>query len=129
MSMSDDSQNASTAGKCPFHQGGPDHSAGAGRNNRDWWPNQLRVDLLNQHSNRSNPLGEDFDYRKEFSKLDYSALKGDLKPFCPNLNRGGPLTGALMPVYLSVWHGTAQGPIVPSMDAVARVAGSSVLHH
>lgn len=37
------------------------------------------MDLLNQHSNRSNPLGEDFDYRKEFSKLDYSALKGDLK--------------------------------------------------
>lgn len=57
MSMSDDSHNASTAGKCPFHQGGHDQSAGAGTNNRDWWPNQLRVDLLNQHSNRSNPLG------------------------------------------------------------------------
>lgn len=41
--------------------------------------NQLRVDLLNQHSNRSNPLGEDFDYRKEFSKLDYYGLKKDLK--------------------------------------------------
>ena len=51
MSMSDDSQNTSTAGKCPFHQGGHDQSAGAGTNNRDWWPNQLRVDLLNQHSN------------------------------------------------------------------------------
>ncbi|WP_244569958.1 hypothetical protein, partial [Escherichia coli] len=40
MSMSDDSQNASTAGKCPFHQGGPDHSAGAGTTNRARWPNQ-----------------------------------------------------------------------------------------
>ena len=59
--------------------GGVDHSAGAGTGSKDWWPKQLRIDLLNQHSNRSNPLGEDFDYRKEFSKLDYSALKGDLK--------------------------------------------------
>ncbi|WP_447866304.1 catalase/peroxidase HPI [Rahnella bonaserana] len=67
------------AGKCPFHEGNTNKAAGGGTNNRDWWPNQLRVDLLNQHSNRSNPLGETFDYRKEFAKLDYSALKADLK--------------------------------------------------
>ena len=79
MSTSDETNNAASAGKCPFHHGGADHSAGAGTSSRDWWPKQLRIDLLNQHSNRSNPLGEDFDYRKEFSKLDYSALKGDLK--------------------------------------------------
>ena len=77
MSTPDDNQNA---GKCPFHHGGGhDQSAGAGTSTKDWWPKQLRVDLLNQHSNRSNPLGEDFDYRKEFSKLDYSALKGDIR--------------------------------------------------
>lgn len=75
MSTTDDTHNTLSTGKCPFHQG-HDRSAGAGTASRDWWPNQLRVDLLNQHSNRSNPLGEDFDYRKEFSKLDYSALKG-----------------------------------------------------
>ncbi len=67
------------AGKCPFHEGNTNKASGGGTNNRDWWPNQLRVDLLNQHSNRSNPLGETFDYRKEFAKLDYSALKADLK--------------------------------------------------
>ncbi|WP_238485408.1 catalase/peroxidase HPI [Rahnella ecdela] len=67
------------AGKCPFHEGNTNKASGGGTNNRDWWPNQLRVDLLNQHSNRSNPLGEAFDYRKEFAKLDYSALKADLK--------------------------------------------------
>lgn len=72
---SDDIHNTTATGKCPFHQGGHDQSAGAGTTTRDWWPNQLRVDLLNQHSNRSNPLGEDFDYRKEFSKLDYYGLK------------------------------------------------------
>ncbi|MCR9001905.1 catalase/peroxidase HPI [Rahnella perminowiae] len=67
------------AGKCPFHEGNTNKASGGGTNNRDWWPNQLRVDLLNQHSNRSNPLGESFDYRKEFAKLDYSSLKADLK--------------------------------------------------
>lgn len=59
--------------KCPFH-----HVAGGGTSNQDWWPNQLRVDLLNQHGNRSNPLGEKFDYAAEFKKLDYHALKADL---------------------------------------------------
>lgn len=68
-----------SAGKCPIHEGNTNKASGGGTNNRDWWPNQLRVDLLNQHSNRSNPLGETFDYRKEFAKLDYSALKADLK--------------------------------------------------
>jgi catalase-peroxidase len=59
--------------KCPFH-----HAAGGGTSNRDWWPNQLRVDLLNQHGDRSNPLGGKFDYAQEFKKLDYHALKADL---------------------------------------------------
>lgn len=60
-------------GKCPFH-----HAAGGGTTNQDWWPNQLRVDLLNQHSAKSNPLGDKFDYAAEFKKLDYKALKADL---------------------------------------------------
>ena len=107
MSMSDDSQNASTAGKCPFHQGGHDQSAGAGTNNRDWWPNQLRVDLLNQHSNRSNPLGEDFDYRKEFSKLDYSALKGDLRALLSESQPWWPADwGTYAGLFIRMaWHG------------------------
>jgi len=57
--------------KCPFS-----HSTGTA--NSGWWPNQLRVDLLNQHSSRSNPLGAEFDYAEEFKKLDYWALKKDL---------------------------------------------------
>jgi len=64
---------AKSAGKCPFH-----HTAGGGTSNRDWWPNQIRVDLLNQHSDKSNPLGEKFNYAEEFKKLDYKALKADL---------------------------------------------------
>ncbi|HYP90074.1 MAG TPA: catalase/peroxidase HPI, partial [Polyangiaceae bacterium] len=58
--------------KCPFN-----HTAGGGTSNRDWWPNQLRVDLLHQHSTKSNPLN-DFDYRAAFNSLDYAALKLDL---------------------------------------------------
>ncbi len=63
-----------TESKCPFHQ-----TAGGGTGNRDWWPNQLRIDLLNQHSSRSNPLAGDFNYADAFNKLDYHALKKDLR--------------------------------------------------
>ncbi|MBU6247731.1 MAG: catalase/peroxidase HPI [Xanthomonadaceae bacterium] len=58
--------------KCPFHP------AATGTTNRDWWPNQLRLELLSQHSEKSDPLGRSFDYRKEFTRLDYAALKKDL---------------------------------------------------
>jgi catalase-peroxidase len=63
----------SSEAKCPYH-----HVAGAGTTNKDWWPNQLRVDLLNQHADRSNPLGETFNYAEAFKSLDYAALKADL---------------------------------------------------
>jgi catalase-peroxidase len=59
--------------KCPFHG-----AASSGTQNKDWWPNQLRLDLLNQHSEKSNPLGQSFNYAQEFKKLDYKALKADL---------------------------------------------------
>jgi catalase-peroxidase len=63
----------STEAKCPFT-----HVAGVGRTNRDWWPNRLRLELLHQHSSKSDPMGEGFDYAKEFKSLDYKALKKDL---------------------------------------------------
>jgi len=62
----------SAEAKCPFHR------TPTGTTNRDWWPSQLRLDLLSQHSEKSNPLGKAFDYRAEFKKLDYAALKKDL---------------------------------------------------
>ena len=107
MSTSDETNNAASAGKCPFHHGGADHSAGAGTSSRDWWPKQLRIDLLNQHSNRSNPLGEDFDYRKEFSKLDYSALKGDLKALLTDSQPWWPADwGSYAGLFIRMaWHG------------------------
>jgi catalase-peroxidase len=62
-----------TESKCPFN-----HSIGGGTTNREWWPKQLRLDLLHQHSEKSDPMGSDFDYAKEFASLDYAALKKDL---------------------------------------------------
>ncbi|WP_313343692.1 catalase/peroxidase HPI [Stenotrophomonas sp.] len=60
--------------KCPFNHA----LVGDATTNRDWWPNQLRVDLLNQHSSRSHPLDAGFDYAHAFGTLDYAALKADL---------------------------------------------------
>ncbi|MDY7509029.1 catalase/peroxidase HPI [Ralstonia wenshanensis] len=70
-----------TEAKCPFsgHAPAASHAFGGGTANKDWWPNQLRVDLLNQHSEKSNPLGAKFDYRKAFKSVDYEALKADLR--------------------------------------------------
>src|SRR5678809_141125 len=83
-----------TENKCPF-----DHVAGRGRTNKDWWPNALHVELLNQHGNRSDPMGKDFDYAKEFKSIDYKALKKDVaavmtdsKPWWPaDFGHYGPL--------------------------------------
>jgi len=55
-----------------------DHTSGGGTSNQDWWPNQLRLDILHQHSSLSNPMGEDFNYAEEFKKLDLAAVKKDL---------------------------------------------------
>ena len=75
----------STESKCPFHA-----TAGGGTGNRDWWPQQLRLDLLNQHSARSNPLGEAFDYAAEFDQLDYHELKKDLRALMTNSQEWWP---------------------------------------
>ncbi len=65
-------------GKCPFHGGVLNQTAGGGARNRDWWPNQLKLNILRQHSSLSNPMGDKFNYTEEFKKLDLAALKKDL---------------------------------------------------
>ncbi|WP_424753400.1 peroxidase family protein [Klebsiella pneumoniae] len=107
MSTSNDPSNNASAGKCPFHAETPKQSAGSGTANRDWWPNQLRVDLLNQHSNRSNPLGENFNYREEFKKLDYSALKADLRALLTDSQEWWPADwGSYIGLFIRMaWHG------------------------
>lgn len=76
--MSHSSHGSNGESKCPFSGGAPKKAAGGGARNRDWWPNQLKVNILRQHSSLSNPMGADFNYAEEFKKLDYPALKKDL---------------------------------------------------
>lgn len=64
--------------KCPFHGGEVKKAGGTGTHNRDWWPNQLKLNILRQHSSLANPMGEKFDYAKEFKKLNLKALKKDI---------------------------------------------------
>ncbi|OUL25931.1 catalase/peroxidase HPI [Nostoc sp. RF31YmG] len=87
--------------KCPFN-----HAAGGGTHNKDWWPNQLRVDLLHQHSGKSNPLGEQFDYAEAFKQLDYAALKADLKALMTDSQEWWPADfGHYGPLFIRMaWH-------------------------
>jgi catalase-peroxidase len=66
----------SSAGQCPVMHGG---NTATGTSNMEWWPNALNLDILHQHDTKTNPLGEDFDYAKEFKSLDLEAVKKDLK--------------------------------------------------
>ncbi len=76
--MSKELANGADESNCPFLNGETTQVAGGGTSIRDWWPNQLKLELLNQHSEKSNPLGKKFNYAEEFKKLDYGALKKDL---------------------------------------------------
>ena len=67
-----------SAGQCPVNHSAMKQTTSGARTNRDWWPNQLNLKILHQHSALSNPMGESFDYSKEFKKLDLEALKKDL---------------------------------------------------
>lgn len=72
------SYNMNSEAKCPFTSGVLKQGAGAGPSNRDWWPNQLKLNILRQHSALSNPMGEKFNYAEAFKTLDLDAVKQDL---------------------------------------------------
>ncbi|MGJ5642571.1 catalase/peroxidase HPI [Formosa sp. S-31] len=73
-----DAQKTNGQSKCPFSGGAPKQAAGGGTRNQDWWPNRLKVNILRQNSELSNPMGKDFNYAEAFKSLDYEALKKDL---------------------------------------------------
>ncbi len=104
----DISDTQAPSGKCPFNHGqSPKASAaGSGTGNRYWWPQQLPVELLNQHSSRSNPLGSEFNYRDAFSKLDYYGLKADLKQLLTDSQSWWPADwGSYIGLFIRMaWH-------------------------
>ena len=87
--------------KCPFH-----HAAGGGTSNRDWWPHQLKLDILHQHSTQSNPMGGDFDYAEAFKSLDLQALKRDLHALMTQSQDWWPADfGHYGPLFIRMaWH-------------------------
>jgi catalase-peroxidase len=91
----------STEAKCPFH-----HAAGSGTSNRDWWPNRLKLELLHQHSSKSNPMSEDFNYAKEFKSLDLAAVKKDLAALMTDSQDWWPADfGHYGPLFIRMaWH-------------------------
>ncbi|WP_412561115.1 catalase/peroxidase HPI [Winogradskyella sp. MIT101101] len=70
--------NESTASNCPFLSGKQNAVGGGGVKNRDWWPNELKLNILRQHAAKSNPLGEDFNYAEAFNSINYDELKQDV---------------------------------------------------
>ncbi|KQP21539.1 catalase/peroxidase HPI [Pseudorhodoferax sp. Leaf267] len=90
-----------TSAKCPFSQ-----ASSAGRTNRDWWPQQLRVDLLHQHSSKSDPMGAGFDYAAEFKTLDLAAVKADLAALMTDSQPWWPADfGHYGPLFIRMaWH-------------------------
>jgi catalase (peroxidase I) len=94
-----------TEARCPFHE-----AAGGGTVNRDWWPNQLRLDILHQHSSLSDPMGDSFNYAEEFKSLDLEAVKKDLHVLMTDSRTGGRRISVITVHFSSAWHGTAPVP-------------------
>ena len=91
----------SAESKCPFH-----HTSGGGTTNREWWPKQLKVELLSQHSAKTNPMGGDFNYAEEFKSLDLAAVKKDLAALMTDSQDWWPADfGHYGPLFIRMaWH-------------------------
>lgn len=104
---SDVSYNVNDVSKCPFHNGTlKSGHGGSGTGNQDWWPHQLKLNILRQHSSLTNPMDQDFDYKKAFQDLDYKALKKDLEKLMTDSQEWWPADfGHYGPFFIRMtWH-------------------------
>ncbi|KMM35798.1 catalase/peroxidase HPI [Guptibacillus hwajinpoensis] len=109
--MDKNEMHDSQAGKCPVSHGKTKEESAitttkVGTTNKDWWPNQLNLNLLQQHDRKSNPMGEDFNYAEEFKKLDYYELKQDLRTLMTDSQDWWPADyGHYGPLFIRMsWH-------------------------
>ena len=109
----------STPATCPFK-----HQAGPGTSNREWWPNQLRLETLHQRSPLSNPMGSDFDYAAAFATLDFTALKADLRALMTTSQDWWPADfGHYGPLFVRMaWHSARRSAISAVKSRVATAA-------
>ncbi|HRZ77129.1 MAG TPA: hypothetical protein P5248_07165, partial [Bacteroidales bacterium] len=94
------------ASKCPHAGGMLRTSASGGRSNREWWPDQLKLGILRQHSSLSDPMGQDFSYAKEFQKLDLAGVKQDIVSLMTRSQEWWPADyGHYGPLFIRMaWH-------------------------
>ena len=106
MNTTSNQGNKNMEGKCPFSSGAVKQSAGAGRVNRDWWPNQLKLNILRQHSSLTNPMEKSFNYAEEFEKIDLDALKKDMFELMTTSQDWWPADyGQFGPLFIRMsWH-------------------------
>ncbi len=102
----ENNSNSNGGGKCPFSGAVTKQTAGNGTRNSDWWPNQLKLNILRQHSELSNPMGEDFNYAEAFKSVDYEALKQDIVNLMTNSQDWWPADyGHYGPFFIRMaWH-------------------------
>ena len=98
--------NNETEGKCPVMHGALTTNSSTGTSNRDWWPNQLNLSILHQHDTKSDPMDEGFNYREEFNKVDFDALKEDLNNLMTDSQEWWPADyGHYGPFFIRMtWH-------------------------
>ena len=93
-------------GKCPVMHGAMTSNSSSGTSNKDWWPEQLNLNILHQHDRKSDPMDDGFDYRKEFNEIDYDALKADLNDLMTDSQEWWPADyGHYGPFFIRMtWH-------------------------
>jgi len=119
----------SQASDCPFLSGTQKKSAGGGTSNRDWWPNELKLNILRQNASKSNPLGAHFDYAKAFNSVDFGTLKKDVTELMTDSQDWWPADYGHYGGFMIRMAGIVLGLIALEMDEAVQEREHIVLLH